>query len=145
MNKINIDLFLNIWSYVGPNTIYIVPPLERLQIKKMKNKFKENPLCLYYRLVKWKSAVVSHNRARPTMSIDKKEKFILLDGNKPMNINKHNKIELFSSIKKDIIPRVKIVSSSVPGRIYQILWNIYSCRAENIERVKLYSLFWNNY
>ena len=144
MNKINIDIFLNIWSYVGPNTIYIAPPLERLQIKKMKNKFKENPLCLYYRLVKWKS-VVSHNRTRPTMRVDKKEKFILLGGNKPMNINKHNKIELFNSIKKEIIPHIKIVSSSVPGRIYQVLWNIYYCRIENIERAKLYSLFWNNY
>ena len=144
MNKINIDVFLNIWSYVGPNTIYISPPLERLQIKKMKNKFKENPLCLYYRLVKWKS-VVSHNRTRPTMRVDKKEKLILLDGNKPININKQNKIELFNSIKNDIIPRIKIISSSIPGRIYQVLWKLYYCRIENIERAKLYSLFWNNY
>jgi len=110
----------------------------------MKNKFKENPLCLYYRLVKWKS-VVSHNRTRPTMRVDKKEKLILLDGNKPININKQNKIELFNSIKNDIIPRIKIISSSIPGRIYQVLWKLYYCRIEDIERAKLYSLFWNNY
>jgi len=144
MNKINIDVFLNIWSYVGTSTIYIVPPLERLQIKKIKNKFKETPLCLYYRLVKWKS-IVSDNPVRATMRVDEKEKFILLNGNKSININKNNKIELFNSIKKDIIPRIKIVNSTVPGRVYQVSWNLYSCRIEDIERAKLYSLFWNNY
>ena len=138
------DVFLNIWSYVGQNTIYITPLMERLQINKIKNKFKEKPLCLYYRLVKWK-LVVSNNPVRPTMRVDKKEKFILLDGNKPININKQNKIELPNSIKNDIIPRIKIISSSVPGRMYQVLWKLYYCRIEDIERAKLYSLFWNNY
>jgi hypothetical protein len=79
------------------------------------------------------------------MRVDKKEKFILLNGNKSININKNNKIELFNSIKKGIIPRIKIVNSTVPGRVYQISWNLYSCRIEDIERAKLYSLFWNNY
>ena len=88
MNKINIDIFLNIWSYVGPNVIYMVPIMERNQIKNIKNQFKENPICLYYKLIEWKSLVNRTKIGRATMRVDKEEKHIFINGGKPINISK---------------------------------------------------------
>ena len=145
MNKINIDIFLNIWSYVGPNVIYMVPIMERNQIKNIKNQFKENPICLHYKLIEWKSLVNRTKIGRATMRVDKEEKHIFINGGKPINISKKNKIEIFGTTIEAVIPRLKLVSSVIQGRIYQHTWTLYSCRTENIEKAKLYSLFWNNY
>ena len=145
MDKINIDIFLNIWSYVGPNTIYMIPLIERSQIKNIKNKFKENPICLHYKLIEWKSLVNRTKIRRATMSVDKEEKHIFLNGGKPINISKKNKIKIFGTTREAVIPRLRLVGSVIPGRIYQHTWTLYSCRIENMEKAKLYSLFWNNY
>ena len=145
MDKINIDIFLNIWSYVGPNTIYMVPSMERSQIKNIKNRFQENPICLYYKLIEWKSIVNHIKMGRATMRVEKEEKHIFLNGGKPINISKKNKIEIFGTTIEAVIPRLKLVSSVIQGRIYQYTWTLYSCRIENMKKAKLYSLFWNNY
>ena len=38
MNKINIDIYLNIWSFIGPKSIYIMSKNERKEIQTMKKK-----------------------------------------------------------------------------------------------------------
>ena len=146
MNKINIDIYLNIWSFIGPKSIYIMPKNERKEIHTMKKKFTTNPIRLYYKLVRWKSVANSHP-FRASIRVDKKEKFILLDGDKKININKKDEIKIFYDIEQIIIPRRQIVSSTIPGRIYQLIWKLYNCRIENknMERAKIYSIFWNNY
>ena len=52
---------------------------------------------------------------------------------------------MFGTTIEAVIPRLKLVSSVIRGRIYQHTWTLHSCRTENIEKAKLYSLFWNNY
>lgn len=142
MEKINKDIYMMIWSYVGSKTLLIMPESERIELMKLKNSFKNNPLKFHYQLIKWKR-IITNKPVRATMKVEN-EKVYLLKGKVNIQI-KNNKVIIKDNSKYNIIPRRKIITSSIPGRNYQIIWDIYKSRVDNIKRARLYLIFWNNY
>ena len=143
MERINKDIYIKIWSYVGSRTLMIMPSNEREAINDLMNSFKTNPVVLTYRLIKWKR-IVTNKPVRATMKTYKKKNY-LLKGGYPINSENNNNIEIFGSTKDNIIPRTKIISSLIPGRDYRLIWKIYKLCVDDMKRAKLYSIFWNNY
>ena len=112
------------------------------QYSKDGGDFKNNPLKFYYQLIKWKR-IITNKPVRATMKVEN-EKVYLLKGKVNIQI-KNNKVIIKDNSKYNIIPRRKIITSSIPGRNYQIIWDIYKSRVDNIKRARLYLIFWNNY
>lgn len=142
MEHINSDIIINIWSYVGIKSLCLTNLQVRQAIYRIMHSFKEIPVILNYRLIKWKK-IITTRPVRATMKVENTKQCFLTGGD-PINISENN-IIVFGSIKKKIIPKMRTEPSLIPGRNYKITWSILKCFTKNIERARLYSIFWNNY
>ena len=106
------------------------------------NSFKESPIVLNYRLIKWKK-IITNRPVRATMKVEVQKQY-LLKGVDPINISNNN-INIIGSTKNKILPIEFIQQSLIPDRTYKITWDIFQCSCDDFKRAKLYSIFWNNY
>jgi len=142
MEHINSDIIINIWSYVGKTSLCLTISPVRENIYKIMNSFKESPIVLNYRLIKWKK-IITNRPVRATMKVEVQKQY-LLKGVDPINISNNN-INIIGSTKNKILPIEFIQQSLIPDRTYKITWDIFQCSCDDFKRAKLYSIFWNNY
>ena len=143
-----IDIFIEIWSFVGPRALLLMNRKERERMQKIKEKFIQNPFIIHYRLIRWRGLVdrsgSNHNHPhshRKSMKLED-EKTIELNGQYKINI-RNNKIKFSDELLEEIIPPYKLMVSSIYNREYVLNWNIYSYRYEDKLKGKLYSKIWN--
>ena len=81
MERINIDIILKIWSYVGKTSLCLTISPVREKIYKIMNSFKESPIVLNYRLIKWKK-IITNRPVRATMKVEV-QKPIFIERDRP--------------------------------------------------------------
>ena len=147
MLNLSNDILLIIFSYVGPNTIYLDKGFV-IFINKLKKEFLNNPLKIEYQLIEWKKKFKEDYNYRPSMCL-KDYKNIDIKGNIYLGyFNKINKIINFSKELEDkIIPVSYMKLSDSPiYKGYVIYWTVNNVIClDTIDRINRYYILWNNY
>ena len=68
MVKLNNDILLIIYSFIGPKTIYLSKDFN-VYLKLLKNEFIKEPLKLTYQLVELKSKFFNNTIGRPSIKV----------------------------------------------------------------------------
>jgi len=140
------DVLLNIWSFVGPRTLYLDKKLLTL-INVLRNEFINNPIKIKYKLIRWKRKFHEEYYGRPSMCV---EPYKYIEINEKLYIGKvaYNKSLSFSKdIEDKIIPVSYMNLADSP--IYKgsvIYWTVKDVICDDsIERLERYCLLWNKY
>jgi hypothetical protein len=144
-----IDILLNIYTYVGNETLFLDKYLY-YSITEKRKEFMKKPILLYYNLVQWKYAGLTNmkiiNRlekdSRPSMSVGCVCKCFI--NNVPLGtVLENGTIYPSIELEKYLIPEMLIENDNsiyINPRIKT--WNIYSMKAYRVERAKRYSNLW---
>ena len=144
--KLNDDILLIIYSYGGPNTIFLNKNFKRY-IDKLKHEFVLEPLRLKYRLTRWKSKFYNEIMSRPSMLIENYND-LEIKGNLYLGeLADDKKTILYSKqFQNFIIPisKMKLSNSAYKGNV--IYWELNNLiLIDSKSRFENYSILWNNY
>ena len=147
MVKLNNDILLIIYSFIGPKTIYLNKYFNNY-LRFLKNEFHENPLKLNYQLIELKRKFFDYNIGRASMRVEKCNN-INLNGN--IYLGKYNNFKKIFDFSKQIedhlipVSTMKLSNSNTyKGTvIYWELDNLQSIDTE--DRIKKYQLLYNKY
>jgi protein gp37 len=144
--ELNEDILLIIYSYGGPNTIFLNKKFKNY-IDKLKNEFISEPLRLKYRLIRWKSKFYNDIIGRPSMLIENYDN-LEIKGNIYLGklLDDNKTIEFSKQFQNFIIPvsKMELSNSAYKGNV--IYWEVNNLiLIDSKYRFENYSLLWNNY
>ena len=147
MVKLNNDILLIIYSFVGPKTIYLNKDFNEY-LKCLKNEFQKEPLKLSYQLVELKSKFFNNTIGRPSIKVGIYKDLEIKGG---VYLGKYNKIKkkfYFSKqIEDQLIPvsTMKLSNSnSYNGTV--IYWELNNLLSIDDDfRINKYQLIYNKY
>jgi hypothetical protein len=147
MVKLNNDILLNIYSFVGPKTIYLSKDFNKY-LKCLKNEFQKEPLKLSYQLVELKSKFFNNTIGRPSIKVGIYTD-LEIKGNVYLgNYNKIKKKFYFSKQIEDQLIPVSTMKLSNSNSYYGtvVYWELNSLLPiDNDTRINKYQLIYNKY
>ena len=145
--KLNNDILLIIYSFVGPNIIYFNKDFNNY-LKYLKNEFQTKPLKLSYQLVELKSKFFNNNIGRPSIRIAN-FKDLEIKGNIYLGkYNKKSKNFSFSKKIEDKLIPVSTMKLSNSGYYNSevIYWELNTLISNDDDlRIDKYQLLFNKY
>jgi hypothetical protein len=152
MNGLPDELLLKVMLYSDNNNLHIVNKYTNELIKEKKKLFLENPLTIYYRLVKWTYAtglpLIIHNEGRPEyrprMKVGKLKK-IKIDKIELGHVRNDCNIYPSKKLESELIKPYYIRPTTTPYILTQVpMYNIYSMwiKKDDYDEAKMYEMLY---